>query len=130
MSTSIATYRRALHQIPETGWEVSKTAAYLRQVLQKLPCTVFSPVGEAVCAYFDFGRRETAAFRSDMDALPVTEQTGLPFASTHPGKMHACGHDAHMAMLLGFAEALAARQDAPCNVLLIFEPAEESTGGA
>ena len=130
MSTSIAAYRRALHQIPETGWEVGKTAAYLRQVLEKLPCTVFSPVGEAVCAYFDFGRRETAAFRSDMDALPVTEQTGLPFTSTHPGKMHACGHDGHMAMLLGFAEALAARQEAPCNVLLIFEPAEESTGGA
>ena len=82
MSTSIAAHRHALHQIPETGWEVGKTAAYLRQVLEKLPCTVFSPVGEAVCAYFDFGRRETAAFRSDMDALPVTEQTGLPFRGT------------------------------------------------
>lgn len=123
-------YRRALHRIPETGWQVEKTAAYLKSVLSDLPCEVFSPVGSAVCAYFDFGKPETVAFRSDMDALPVTEQTGLPFASEHPGRMHACGHDGHMAILLGLAQALAKQPKTGRNVLLIFEPAEETTGGA
>lgn len=66
-----------------------------------------------------------------MDALPVTERTGLPFASAHPGRMHACGHDGHMAMVLGLARRLAAGEVRPQrNVLLIFEPAEETTGGA
>lgn len=123
-------YRRDLHRIPETGWEVEQTAAYVKSVLSGLPCEVFSPVGSAVCAYFDFGKPETVAFRSDMDALPVTEQTGLPFASEHPGRMHACGHDGHMAILLGLAQALAKRPETERNVLLIFEPAEETTGGA
>lgn len=123
-------YRRALHRIPETGWEVDRTAAYVKSVLSELPCEVFSPVGNAVCAYFDFGKPETVAFRSDMDGLPVTEQTGLPFASGRAGFMHACGHDGHMAILLGLAQALAKKPDAQRNVLLIFEPAEETTGGA
>lgn len=123
-------YRRALHRIPETGWAVEKTAAYVKSVLEPLPCAVFSPVKNAVCAYFDFGKSETVAFRSDMDALPVTEQTGLPFASGHKGCMHACGHDGHMAILLGLAQELAKRPETERNVLLIFEPAEETTGGA
>ncbi len=123
-------YRRDLHRIPETGWQVDKTAAYIKGVLSALPCEVFSPVGNAVCAYFDFGKKETVAFRSDMDGLPVTEQTGLPFASERAGFMHACGHDGHMAILLGLAQTLAKRTSAARNVLLIFEPAEETTGGA
>ncbi len=123
-------YRRDLHRMPETGWQVDKTAAYVKRVLSQLPCAVFSPVGNAVCAYFDFGKPETVAFRSDMDALPVTEQTGLPFASEREGFMHACGHDGHMAILLGLAQELAKRTSAARNVLLIFEPAEETTGGA
>lgn len=127
----LSEYRRALHQIPETDWELPKTAAYLKNVLEPLPCAVFSPVGDAVCAYFDYGQPETTAFRSDMDALPVTEETALPFASTHAGKMHACGHDGHMAILLGLAQRLGReRVRRERNVLLIFEPAEETTGGA
>lgn len=124
--------RRALHRIPELDWQLPQTAAYLRSRLETLPCRVFEPCGSAVCAYFDFGREQTAAFRSDMDALPVTEATGLSFASAHPGRMHACGHDGHMAMLLGLAEHLAAQpaEKMRDNVLLIFEPAEETTGGA
>lgn len=121
--------RRALHRIPETGCALPKTAAYLRARLAALPCRVLAPWEDAVCAYFDFGKPETVAFRSDMDALPVTEQTGLPFASRHAGKMHACGHDGHMAILLSLADHLAAH-GAARNVLLIFEPAEETTGGA
>lgn len=126
---SLSADRRALHRIPELDWQLPKTAAYLRARLEALPCRVFSPCGDAVCAYFDFGAADTVAVRSDMDALPVTEQTGLPFASQHAGKMHACGHDGHMAMLLALADRLAAEK-CPRNVLLIFEPAEETTGGA
>lgn len=125
----LSQHRRALHRIPELDRTLPDTAAYLRNVLMPLPCRVFSPWEDAVCAYFDFGREDTVAFRSDMDALPVTEQTGLAFASCHAGRMHACGHDGHMAILLGLAEHLAAHP-AQSNVLLIFQPAEETTGGA
>ena len=121
--------RRALHQIPELDRTLPKTSAYIRSVLRALPCRILTPWEDAVCAYFDFGKTETIAFRSDMDALPGTELTGLPFASTHPGCMHACGHDGHMAILLGLARHLA-EHPAPRNVLLIFQPAEETTGGA
>lgn len=120
--------RRALHRIPETGCRLPETAAYLRGALAEMPCTLLAPWEDAVCAYFDLGKDETVAVRSDMDALPVTERTGLPFASTHPGRMHACGHDGHMAMVLGLARRLAAGEVRPQrNVLLIFEPAEETT---
>ena len=123
--------RRALHRIPETGCRLPETAAYLRGALAEMPCTLLAPWEDAVCAYFDLGKDETVAVRSDMDALPVTERTGLPFASAHPGCMHACGHDGHMAMVLGLARRLAAGEVRPQrNVLLIFEPAEETTGGA
>ena len=72
-----------------------------------------------------------AGLRADMDALPITERTGLPFASEIPGKMHACGHDAHVAMLLGTAHMLAERRDRLAGtVVLIFQPAEEGPGGA
>lgn len=123
-------HRRALHRIPEVGWELPETAAYIKAALSKLPCRVFSPVGTAVCAWFDFGKAETVAFRSDMDALPIREETKHNFPSCHEGKMHACGHDGHMAIALGLAEKLAERKDADRNVLLIFEPAEETEGGA
>ena len=120
--------RRALHRIPETGCRLPETAAYLRGALAEMPCTLLAPWEDAVCAYFDLGKDETVAVRSDMDALPVTERTGLPFASAHPGRMHACGHDGHMAMVLGLARRLAAGEVRPQrNVLLIFEPAEETT---
>lgn len=126
----LSEYRRALHRIPETDADLPKTAAFVRERLQKLPCELSFPWRSAVVAYFDFGRAETVAFRSDMDALPVQEQTSLPFSSQHEGRMHACGHDGHMAILLRFAEEIAALSEAQRNVLLLFEPAEETTGGA
>ena len=70
------------------------------------------------------------AFRADMDALPLEERGEAPYRSRHPGRMHACGHDGHTAMLLALARRVAAREDLPRNVLLIFQPAEETTGGA
>ena len=123
--------RRDLHRIPELEQHLPETCAYVKAQLAALSCTVLEPTEGSVCAYFDEGKAETAAFRADMDALPVTEETGLPFASRHPGRMHACGHDGHTALLLGFARRVEARRGSlGRNVLLIFQPAEENPGGA
>lgn len=124
-------YRRDLHRIPETGFDLPETRAYIRAVLERYPCSVFEPCPDALCAFFDAGREQTAAFRADMDALPVAEETGAAYVSTHPGRMHACGHDGHMAMVLALADLVSRdRARLPCNVLLVFQPAEETTGGA
>lgn len=131
MLEQVTAYRRDLHQIPEIRLDVPETAAYIRKVLQTLPCQLLEPIPNSVAAFFDHGKKDTIAFRSDMDALPVLEGTGLSFASRYKGRMHACGHDGHMAMLLGFAQRLAEYgQELPHNVMLIFQPGEESPGGA
>ena len=128
-------YRRDLHKIPELGFDLPQTVAYVRSVLGPLACEVTEPCRSCVCAFFDAGAELTTAIRADMDALPITEETGCAFASTHPGKMHACGHDAHMAMALAAAayvdrELRERRDGLPRNVLFVFQPAEETTGGA
>ncbi len=134
MREHLRKYRRDLHQIPEPGYREYKTQDYILGILRKYPCeiTTFSPTG--ICAYFrakDPKQPGTIAFRSDMDALPIEEITPSPYCSKHPGMMHACGHDGHMAMLLGLAKELADMDgDTPLNALLIFQPAEEGPGGA
>ena len=122
--------RRALHQIPELDKALPETFAYLKQGLSGLNCRVFSPVEGSLCAFFDFGREEALAFRADADALPITEKTGTVYTSRHEGCMHACGHDGHMAILLELARRLNEKQHLPHNVLLVFQSAEETTGGA
>ena len=122
--------RRALHQIPELDKNLPETFAYLNGVLSELPCRVFSPVNGSLCAFFDFGRNAAIAFRADADALPITENTGADYASRHPGCMHACGHDGHMAIVLELARRLSEKKGLPHNVLLVFQSAEETTGGA
>ena len=122
--------RRALHRIPELELHLPKTMAYLEKALAELPCKVFSPMESALCAWFDFGRESSIAFRADCDALPVHEPEGKPYASCHPGAMHACGHDGHMAMLLELARRLSEKKELAHNVLLLFQPGEESPGGA
>lgn len=122
--------RRALHRIPELDRDLPKTMAYLENSLKDLNCKVFSPMTGALCAYFDFGADKTLAFRSDADALPITERAEVSYASTHPGRMHACGHDGHMAMALELARRLNGKQGMRRNVLILFQPAEETTGGA
>ena len=122
--------RHALHRIPELDRALPKTLAYLKNALSGLGCQVFAPMDGALCAWFDFGADSAIAFRADMDALPITEKTGVDYASTHPGKMHACGHDGHMAILLELARRLSGKERLPHNVLLVFQPAEETTGGA
>lgn len=121
--------RRALHRIPELDRDLDRTMRYLRDALKGLRCKLFSPIPNSLCAFFDNGQDRSIAFRSGADGLPVHERSFLPFASQHPGQMHSCGHDGHMAMLL----ELARRMDnirASRNILLIFQPAEETTGGA
>ncbi len=127
---SVLDHRRALHRIPELGDCLPKTMEYLEGVLSKLGCQVFSPVKSGLCAFFDFGKDSAIAFRADCDGLPIQEKTGADFASTHAGNMHACGHDGHMAVLLELARRLHEKQALAHNVLLVFQPAEETTGGA
>ena len=121
--------RHALHRIPELHKELPETTAYLKNALAGLPCRVFSPCEGALCAFFDFGFADAIAFRADMDALPIAEKTGAEYASVHPGRMHACGHDGHMAIVLELARRLPQKKPRH-NVLLLFQPAEETTGGA
>ena len=126
----IFTDRHALHQIPELDRDLPETLSYLNKALAGLSCRVFSPMEGSLCAFFDFGWDAAIAFRADADALPIAEKTGAPYASRHPGKMHACGHDGHMAILLELARRLSEKESLPHNVLLVFQPAEETTGGA
>lgn len=122
--------RRQLHRIPELELQLPKTMAYLRSSLESLSCHIFSPVAHSLCAWFDFGAEDAIAFRADCDALPIQEQNHCDFASTHPGRMHACGHDGHMSILLELARRLDAKKALRHNVLLIFQAGEESPGGA
>lgn len=122
--------RRALHRIPELDRYLPQTVRYIQQQLSDLGCTVFSPMEGSVCAFFDFGADSAIAFRSGMDALPIFENTGLEFTSQNPGRMHACGHDGHMAILLELARRLSTKTGLAKNVLLVFQPAEETNGGA
>jgi len=122
--------RRALHQIPELGMALPRTLAYLKNALSDLNCRVFSPIESALCAFFDFGAEKALAFRADMDALPIPEATETDYVSLHPGTMHACGHDGHMAILLELARRVSEKKENPRNILLVFQPAEETIGGA
>lgn len=126
-------HRRALHRIPEVGYEEHGTHAYLMAHLRALEpddLRVFAQTGIRAVFRGD-GSGRVIAFRSDIDALPIPEATGREFASCHPGRMHACGHDGHMANLLTFAEWLSEHKASLCDdVVLLFQPAEETIGGA
>lgn len=128
---SLIQYRRDLHRIPELGFELPQTLDYVRGHLERLPGQLSSPAPSALCMYFDAGAPTTLAFRADMDGLPVTEESSASYRSQHPGQMHACGHDGHMAMLLGLCDHVAENLGTlKHNVLAIFQPAEETSGGA
>ena len=125
--------RRLIHMNPEVGFDTQDTEALVRAYLAPLGVT-FLPSRIGVMALIpgqDSSR--ILALRADMDALPIQEENDVPYCSQVPGKMHACGHDGHTAMLLGAAKVLCAlRETLPCDVLLIFQPAEEgpNLGGA
>lgn len=123
--------RRALHQIPETALEEFKTKEYLKNYLISIGLEPQEIVETGLFVYIEGKDKENCiAFRSDIDALNIKEETGAEFESKHVGKMHACGHDGHMTTLLGFAKYLTTIQPLDKSVLLIFQPAEESPGRA
>ena len=133
ISAEIAELRHAIHREPEIGLDLPQTQRKVLAALDGLPLEISR--GESlssVTAVLRGGRPgQTVLLRGDMDALPVTERTGLPYASQVPGAMHACGHDLHTAMLAGAARILAARQaELPGNVIFMFQPGEEGYHGA
>jgi len=125
--------RRQLHQVPEVGYDLPKTLAIIRRELDALGLPYTEEFGtSSIIATLNEGvGNKTIAIRADTDALPVQEETGLEFASTHPGKMHACGHDCHTAMLLGTAKKLKEMEkDIKCCVKFVFQASEEGPSGA
>ena len=125
--------RRDLHRIPEVGYTEKKTSAYVADYLNREGLEVQTGVAQfGVVGLLNTGRPgPTLLIRADMDALPLQEETGLEFASTHDGVMHACGHDAHMAMGLAAATVLNKIKDQISGtVKFVFQPAEEGPGGA
>jgi N-acetyldiaminopimelate deacetylase len=122
-------HRRNLHKIPETAFEEHKTSAYVREALEKYGCFKITPAAKTgLIAEYRSGNGPFIAFRTDIDALKIKEETGLDFSSVHEGFMHACGHDLHISMLLVLAEWIAFAKPEK-NILLIFQPAEEGFGG-
>ena len=133
-SEDMAAWRKHLHAHPELGFDCHETASF---VVEKLRAWGVDEIHEGIAqsgvvAVIN-GQGEgtrTVGLRADMDALPMQERTGLPHASTVPGRMHACGHDGHTTMLLGAARYLAETRNFAGRVVLIFQPAEEQGGGA
>ncbi|HNX95340.1 MAG TPA: M20 family metallopeptidase [Holophaga sp.] len=127
LSARLIEWRRALHRCPEVGLDLPVTLAYLERELRRLDLQPRT-VGKGLVV--DIGPAgPRIAWRADMDALPIEEETALPFASEHRGAMHACGHDAHMAAGLGLAWALSILEDPPA-ARIIFQPDEEGRFGA
>ena len=130
MVEQLIKHRRALHQIPELAFDLPLTSQYVYDELMNMG---YQPIKMAKTGWVVYKKgliEDAILLRTDMDALPVFEQTGVSFQSKHQGKMHACGHDGHMAMMLGFAKWLSQQQDLKKSVVMIFQPAEEGPGGA
>ncbi|MBQ9915037.1 MAG: amidohydrolase, partial [Clostridia bacterium] len=129
----IVTYRRELHKIPEIGFSEYKTADYICRQLDEMGIPYKRGIAKTGIVGFLKGNpgKKTLLMRADMDALPVTEENNCEFRSQHEGMMHACGHDAHMAILLCCAKVLSRLKDRlSCNIKFCFQPAEEAIGGA
>lgn len=138
LQPDIAAWRRTLHQQPELMYDVEGTAAFVAERLREFGCDeVVTGLGRTGVVGVIRGARpagtgdlKAIGLRADMDALPIVEATGLPYASKVPGKMHACGHDGHTAMLLGAARYLAETRNFVGDAVMIFQPAEEGGAGA
>jgi len=137
MHAEIAAWRRDLHAHPELLYDVHRTAGTVADKLKSFGCDeVVTGIGRTGVVGVIHGHRADAAnqrrtigLRADMDALPIAEETNVPYRSTVPGKMHACGHDGHTAMLLGAAKYLAETRNFAGTAVVIFQPAEEGGGG-
>lgn len=134
LSESIVEWRRHFHKYPETGRKLPKTADYIEKNLRNMGIEAESGIGESgVCGIIrgKGEQKKCLAIRADMDALALKEKNKLDYSSRHEGKMHACGHDAHMAMALGAASLLQdMREELKGDVKLVFQPAEEIVEGA
>lgn len=135
LHSDITAWRRDLHAHPEILYEVHRTAASVAEKLKAFGCDEVVPgIGRTGVVGVIRGRKQgsgkTVALRADMDALPITELNDLPYKSTTPGAMHACGHDGHTAMLLGAARYLAETRNFDGTVVVVFQPAEEGGAGA
>ena len=133
LTPQLVALHKQLHQHPELAFEEHETARAVSEFLRKLGIPFKSGVGKTgIVAVLEGGAPgRTVGVRADMDALPIHEQTGLPFASKIPGKMHACGHDVHTVIALGVAAALAEVRDSlKGKIKFIFQPAEETLSGA
>src|ERR1017187_4589235 len=134
LHNEIADWRHDLHAHPELLYEVHRTAASVADKLTAFGCDeVVTGLGRTGVVGVIRGRKasgKTIGLRADMDALPIGEANGLPYKSTVPGKMHACGHDGHTAMLLGAARYLAETRNFAGTAVVIFQPAEEGGAGA
>ena len=123
-------WRRHIHARPETAFQELKTAAFVTDKLRSFGIAVETEIARTgVVGTLCNGPGRSVGLRADMDALDITEATNLPYASTIPGKMHACGHDGHTAMLLGAAQYLSQTKRFAGTVRFIFQPAEENEGG-
>ncbi len=131
-AADLTAIRRDLHEHPELGFQEVRTSAIVAAELTRLGLEVTTGIGKTGVVGVLKGNRpgRTIGLRADMDALPIDEQTNLPYASKTPGVMHACGHDAHTTMLLGAARYLAETRDFAGTAVFIFQPAEEGLGGA
>jgi amidohydrolase len=129
----IIEWRRDMHAHPELRYDVHRTAASVADKLKSFGCDEVVPgIGRTGVVGVIRGRKagkKAIGMRADMDALPIEEETGLPYKSTEPGKMHACGHDGHTAMLLGAAKYLAETRNFAGTAVVIFQPAEEGGAG-
>ena len=129
---ALARLRQDLHAHPELCFEELRTAQVIAENLAAWGVEVHRGIGRTGVVGVIHGRagKRAVGLRADMDALPVTEHNRFPHASRHPGRMHACGHDGHVAMLLAAAQHLATTRDFEGTVVLVFQPAEEGGGGA
>lgn len=131
LAAAMTDWRRDFHAFPELAFAEERTSAIIAEKLSSLGIETHAGIAKTgVVGVLDFGPGPRAGFRADMDGLPIREATNLPYASRREGVMHACGHDGHMAMLLGAAQALSFRRDLCGQIVLIFQPAEENEGGA
>ena len=131
MAATLVEWRRDFHRHPELAFEERRTSAVIRAFLEFLGIEVGTCGRTGLRGVLRGGRPgRTVALRADMDALPVAEIAGHDYQSQNPGVMHACGHDGHMAILMGAAKVLAARRDTlPGSVVFLFQPAEENPPG-
>jgi hippurate hydrolase len=131
LAPEIGAWRRDLHAHPELGFEETRTAALVAEKLRSFGIEVHTGIAKTgvVGVLRNGSSGRCVGLRADMDCLPMTEETGLPHASTTPGRMHACGHDGHTAMLLGTAKYLAESRNFDGTVVFLFQPAEEGPGG-